>query len=1621
MRHIKPVFPLAAAIALTLALVSGILFISDSRVYAADPEFVTGAGTRSVPENTPPGVNIGDPISATDDDETGDDAIEFGNTLTYSLSGTDAASFEIDEATGQLITKAPLDEETKSSYSVTVTVDDGEERESPVTQPVTITVTDVNELPGMPPPPTVVSGEDNTGTANDDESTTTLKIVWHPLVNTGRETITGYEVQYKRSTETSFGDANATVTGTTAVITGLSVGTAYQVRVRANNTDVTANNGPWSLVGTGSTNKAGNSSPNFTQTSPYMLTMAENSPPGQGVGVPVTADDADSRDLSYRFGGRDADSFDFNSSTGQIRTKRGVTYNHEDARCGYVDTADPTVCTYYVTVVADDGAGGSDALRVEIRITDRDELPSAPGRPTVRPTAKSRTSLDVSWSAPANTGPAITGYTVEYRLKGSSDDFSVEGVVITGTTAKISGDDTANNTTWLAPGTSYEVRVRATNAEGTGDWAPLGTGRTNVGNREPVFRDRNIDVTPVGTDATTTRELNENTQSGRPVGLPVAADDGDGDARSYKMVAVTPGDAASDAAVAKFDINGSTGQIMTKDPLNHEDEDCGYIPGNDTLTSTTPTTCTYTVVVEVRDGLDANRVTEDTETEADDKITVTITVNDVTEIPSVPTVTLGSPQDVTMLNVNWYGANTGPPLTTVDLQYRQGSGNWEEDNCNTVVTPEAESCKDIPVAADGTSLTRIESLTANTLYSVRMRARNVEGTSAWSSAVSQRTNRNKAADTPNSVPTFTNTIVSLEVDESHERSAQDVGTISTNDSDGGTVRYSLEGANKNLFTINSSGLIRTRSGLDFEDDACVTDTTDPTQCIYDVLVKIDDGQGASALMKFDIKIQDVAEPPSAPSPPRVTPTTGSGMKLDVTWSEPGNTGPDITDYDIQYREVGGAPAWIELAHGADMATDATGDTTTKATIEDLDPRTTYEVEVRATNAEGTSGWSNAGRGSTNASNLRPSFDDTGATAARSVGENTGPGQPVGSPVSATDNDGNRLTYTLEGPGKDSFTIVSSSGQIRTKAALDREERSSYAVTVKVDDGQRKANSTASKSVTIEIANVVERPSAPAAPAVSGIPSSTSSVRVTWDAPANTGPEITDYDVQYGVAGTGGFSDWIHQGVDKSTIITGLTAGTNYEVRVRARNADGPSVYSQTGRGSPNPDVANRDPVFIGSAHTFSVDENTASGDPIGDSVEANDPDDDPLSYELEGTDAAAFTIDRSSGQIRTYAALNHEEKPRYSVVVRARDGRGGTSTANVTINISDLSEPPSTPLSPTITAVSSTSVQVSWDAPDNIGPPITDYDYRYREPGDAWTEVTYTTITGTTVRIVGLAASTSYDVEVLAKNAEGSSDWSSSGIGSTNAAGANNPPVFVDGVTASRSVSAGAAAGTNIGAPVRATDADAGEVVSYRLEGRDATLFNIVSATGQLQTKAGVNLIANEDYTVIVVADDGTDTARITVTITATAAAPNDPPVFADGASTTRSVADNVAAGSNIGAPVAANDPGDTLTYTLGGTDAASFNIVSTTGQLQTRAALDASVKSSYTVTVTATDTAGGSDTITVTITVTAGSSLIDRYDANNNGRIDKSEMITAINDYLFNETLTKPELIQIINLYLFG
>ena len=182
----------------------------------------------------------------------------------------------------------------------------------------------------------------------------------------------------------------------------------------------------------------------------------------------------------------------------------------------------------------------------------------------------------------------------------------------------------------------------------------------------------------------------------------------------------------------------------------------------------------------------------------------------------------------------------------------------------------------------------------------------------------------------------------------------------------------------------------------------------------------------------------------------------------------------------------------------------------------------------------------------------------------------------------------------------------------------------------------------------------------------------------------------------------------------------------------------------------------------------------------------------------------------------------------------------------------------------------------------------------------------------------------------------------------------------------------------------------------------------------------------NGMYEVVLKVTDGSDlvdTITVSITVTDRNEAPSTPMEASDDAPTTpannapafaatedgmRSVAENTATGENIGAPVMATDAdaGDTLMYTLGGTDMASFAIDDTTGQLMTMAALDyedpadADTDNAYEVTVTASDGNAADDaTIAVTITVT-DMGLADSYDANEDGMIDSDEVVNAVEDY---------------------
>ena len=250
--------------------------------------------TRNVDENTPAGEDIGEPVAATDPDN---------DTLTYSLDAPSRASFDIVDTTGQLRTKADLDHEATATYFVTVTAADP----AGATDTITVTI-DVNNL--------------------DEPGTVTLSslqpLVAIPLTATldeldgvpGRETWSWARSQNGASDWTSIsGETSATYTPVLDDV-------GDYLRATASYTDGAGSGKSAQAISDTAVEVApGRNAPVFKEYPTATRSVARNTPAGRNVGAPFTATDADNDALTYSLGGRDRDSFDLDTSSGQLSTE----------------------------------------------------------------------------------------------------------------------------------------------------------------------------------------------------------------------------------------------------------------------------------------------------------------------------------------------------------------------------------------------------------------------------------------------------------------------------------------------------------------------------------------------------------------------------------------------------------------------------------------------------------------------------------------------------------------------------------------------------------------------------------------------------------------------------------------------------------------------------------------------------------------------------------------------------------------------------------------------------------------------------------------------------------------------------------------------------------------------------------------------------------------------------------------------------------------------------------------------------------------------------------------------------------------------------------------------------
>ena len=477
---------------------------------------------------------------------------------------------------------------------------------------------------------------------------------------------------------------------------------------------------------------------------------------------------------------------------------------------------------------------------------------------------------------------------------------------------------------------------------------------------------------------------------------------------------------------------------------------------------------------------------------------------------------------------------------------------------------------------------------------------------------------------------------------------------------------------------------------------------------------------------------------------------------------------------------------------------------------------------------------------------------------------------------------------------------------------------------------------------------------------------------------------------------------------------------------------------------------NEAPVVTGDTAP-SVKENSSS---MVARYAATDPERDTLTWSVSPLHRHTVWIS-DRGQLYFRHLVSFEGGARYLVLVIATDDDVDNPLSHelaVTITVENVEEPGVVTISPPRGWVDVTT-QFNAALSDDDGA-ITGTTWQWaRSPNgrSRWTDIASATLDSYTVTADDanqyLRATASYT------DGQGSGKTASATlrapVGDIQPA-TNTAPAFSEATT-TRTVSAGATRATgatpgrNVGSRVRATDADQGDVLTYSLlGGSDAAAFDIDPATGQIRTNTVLVYDPDPDgdntYEVTVSVHDGFDgsynestasDASIDVIIVVTAvsrptsggggAPSNRAPSFIEGTAASRTVAEDAAAGQDIGEPLEAVDPdrSDTLTYTLEGEDAAYFDIDATTGQMRTKAALDYETRTTYTLTVRVADSRGSQETMEVTVTVTnvGLEGMVGRYDTNDNGAIERDEAIAAVVDY-FAGLIDKEEVVAIITYY---
>ncbi|WP_254512701.1 cadherin domain-containing protein [Anatilimnocola floriformis] len=1200
------------------------------------PTFGAASYSLSVAENSTTGAAVG-AVSATDPDA--------GASLTYSLSGTGSSNFVINPSTGAITVAsgAVLNFEGTNTFSLTASVTDGTH---PVSVPVTISLTNVNEAPTIGAQSFSVSEQAAIGAtvgtvlASDVDAadTKTFAITGG---NTGNAFAISASGVITVAAELDF-NTTPVYTLTVSVTDGGNLSASNTVTINVTNV---------------------NSAPTIA---PQTFSVPENSANGTTIGS-VLASDVDAGDLlAFAITGGNASGAFAISPAGVLSVANGSLLNFEGTP------------SYSLTVsVTDNGSPvGSSSATITINLTNVNEAPTL--APQAFSVAENSANGATVGTVVANDVDAGDTKSFAITAGNSSGAFAINastGVITVANGSLLNFEGTS----------SYPLTVSVTDSGSLSASNTVTVNLTNV-NEAPTIAPQTFSVA-------------ENSANGAAVGTVVA---NDVDASDSKSFAITAGNSSG-----AFAINASTGAITVANGslLNFEGTPSYSLTVS--VTDGGSLSVSATITINLTNVNEAPAITSGNAFSVAENTTAVTTVTglDPDAIATLAYSIVGGldagkftiDHDLGLLSFlsapNFENPGDIGGNNVYDLIVRVSDGSLSGDKAIAVTVTNVNEAPTIANQSFSVLDTVATGFTVGTVV-----ANDVDAGDTKTFAITGGNTGNAFAISPSGVITVANTLnsavtpsysLTVSVTDAGNLSSSATVTITVNHLNSNPTNISLSNAtiaenagvngvvgllsttdpdlpsDTHTYTLMTTGTgstdfasfnisgnqLRANGNLDFE-----------TKPSYSIRVKSTDQGGASVEKVFTIFVTDVPETGNqAPtnillSGSTVAPGALNGIPVGFLTTSDSNAG-DSFNYSL-----GGANASKFMIAGTvlRLASDVT------------DPvGTVYNITVTSTDQGGLSTTKAFAITVSGAPNAAPTFINLSSF---TIAENNLVGALVGSLSTTDPNPGNTFTYTLvSGTGSTdngSFSIASGSNELRANASFDFEAKTSYQIRVRSTD---QGGLSTERALTIYIANVVETGNqAPTNIALSGLTVPPAAAGGTNVGTLTTTDPNSGNTFTYTLGGTDAAKFVVSNGVLQVAPAAVIgPVGTTYSVSITSTDQGNLSFTKTFTIAVANPlNVAPNGLTLSNATIAENAGSNALIGTFTSSDLNANDTHTYSLVSGLGGDDNALFTI--VNNQLFAVNSFDYEMKTSYKIRVRTTDQGGLFYDKAITVFIANV-------------------------------------------------------------------------------------------------------------------------------------------------------------------------------------------------------------------------------------------------------------------------------------------------------------------------------------------------------------